>query len=42
MRGNPDYGLAIIDHPIVILTHEQLLERAFIATPQAVEHLVDR
>ena len=26
MRGNPDYGLAIIDHPIVILTHEQLLE----------------
>ena len=25
MRGNPDYGLAIIDHPIVILTHDELL-----------------
>ncbi len=42
MRGNPDYGLAIIDHPIVILTHEQLLERANVATQQAIEHLVNR
>ena len=42
MRGNTDYGLAIIDHPIVILTYDELLERARIATPQAIEHLVDR
>jgi len=34
--------LAIIDHPIVILTHDELLERAHIAVPQAIEHLVDR
>ena len=42
MRGNPHYGLAIIDHPIVILTHEELLERARIAAPQAIDCLVDR
>ena len=42
MRGNTDYGLAIIDHPIVILTYDELLERARIAAPQAIEHLVDR
>ena len=42
MRGNPDYGLAIIEHPINSLTNEELLERARIAAPQAIEHLVDR
>ena len=42
MRGNPDYGLAIIEHPIVSLTNELLLERARIAAPQAIENLVDR
>ena len=42
MRGNPDYGLAVIEHPIVSLTHEELLEQARIAAPQAIEHLVDR
>ena len=42
MRGDPDYGLAIIDHPIVTLTHEELLERARIAAPQVIRHLVDR
>ena len=42
MRGNPDYGLAIIGHPIVSLTNEELLEQSRIAAPQAIEHLVDR
>jgi hypothetical protein len=41
MRGNPDYGLAIIKHPIVSLTKEELLARARIAAPQAIENLVD-
>ena len=40
MRGDPAYGLAIIDHPIVTLTHEELLERARIAAPQAIQALV--
>ncbi len=42
MRGNPDYGLAVIEHPIVSLTGEELLERARMAAPQTIEHLVDR
>ena len=42
MRGNPDYGLAVIEHPIVTLTNEELLEQARIAAPQAIDHLVDR
>ena len=42
MRGNPDYGLAVIEHPIVSLTNQELLERARIAAPQVIEHLVDR
>ena len=42
MRGDSAYGLAIIEHPIVILTHEELLERARIATPQAIQALVDQ
>ena len=41
MRGNRDYGLAIIEHPIVCLTNGELLERACIAAPQAIENLVD-
>ena len=41
MRGDPDYGLAVIEHPIVTLTQEELLERARIAAPQAMRHLVD-
>ncbi len=41
MRGNHDYGLAVIEHPIVSLTNEELLERARIAAPQAIENLVD-
>ena len=28
LRGDADYGLAIIDHPIVTLNHEELVERA--------------
>ena len=24
LRGDADYGLAVIDHPIVTLTHEEL------------------
>jgi len=42
MRGTPDYGLAIIDHPIVTLNKDELLERARTATPQVIQHLVDR
>ena len=42
MRGDPAYGLAIIDHPIVTLTHEELLERARIAAAQVIEHLTAR
>ncbi len=42
MRGGPDYGLAVIEHPIISLTNEELLERARIAASQAIEHLVDR
>ena len=42
MRGDADYGLAIIDHPIVTLTVSELQERAATATPQAMRHLLDR
>ena len=42
MRGDANYGLAIIDHPIVTLTHEELTQRAAIATPQVMQHLLDR
>jgi hypothetical protein len=42
MRGDPGYCLAVIDHPIVTLTHDELLERARIAVPQAIKHLTDR
>lgn len=42
MRGDANYGLAIIDHPIVTLTHEELTERAAIAAPQVMQHLLDR
>ena len=42
IRGDADYGLAVIDHPIVTLTHEELVERAAIAAPQAIRNLLDR
>ena len=42
MRGDPAYGLAVIEHPIITLSHEELLERARIAAPQVIQHLVDR
>ena len=42
MRGVPDYGLAVIDHPIGTLTVEELLEQARTAAPQVIQHLVDR
>ena len=42
MRGTPDYGLAVIDHPIVTLSRDELLERARSAAPQVIVHLVDR
>jgi hypothetical protein len=42
MRGDPDYGLAIINHPIVTLTQEELLEQARAAAPQVIRHLVDQ
>ena len=42
LRGDADYGLAIIDHPIVTLTADELVARATVATPQAMQHLLDR
>jgi hypothetical protein len=42
MRGDPEYGLAIIDHPIVTLSDAELSERAAAAAPQAIACLVDR
>ena len=42
LRGDADYGLAIIDHPIVTLTLDQVAERASVAAPQAMQHLLDR
>ena len=42
MRGGADYGLAIIDHPIVTLTVLELRDRAATAAPQAMRHLLDR
>jgi hypothetical protein len=42
MRGDPDYCLAVIDHPIVTLTHDELLKRARIAAPQVIKHLTDQ
>ena len=42
MRGIPDYGLAVIDHPVVTLDNEQLLARARVAAPQVIQHLIDR
>ena len=42
MRGDADYGLAIIDHPIVTLTVPELRERSAKAAPQAMRHLLDR
>jgi hypothetical protein len=42
MRGDPDYGLAIIEHPIVTLNHDELWERARVAAPQVIKHLIDQ
>jgi hypothetical protein len=42
MLGDPAYGLAIIGHPIVTLTHDDLLEQARIAAPQVIRNLVDQ
>jgi hypothetical protein len=42
MRGDPDYGLAVVDHPVVTLTHEELLERARVAAQQVIQNLLDQ
>ena len=42
LRGDPDYGLAIIDHPVWTLAQKELLERARMAAPQVIQHRVDR
>lgn len=42
MRGDPGYGLAIIEHPIVTLSHDELLQRARIAAAQVISNLVDQ
>ena len=47
-RHGPDSGRRrlwagnVIDQPIVTLNHEELVERAAIAAPQAMRHLLDR
>jgi len=41
MKGDPAYGLAIISHPIITLTQDELLDRARIAAPQAIQHLTE-
>ena len=42
LRGNADYGLAVIDDPIVTLTPVELSGRAAVAAPQVMRHLLDR
>ncbi len=42
MRGDPEYGLAIIEHPIVTLNDAELSERAATAAPQVISCLVDK
>ena len=42
MKGDPGYGLAVISHPVITLTQDELLERARVAAPQAIRNLVDR
>ena len=42
MRGDPQYGLAVIEHPIVTLNDAELAERAAIAAPQVIACLLDR
>ena len=42
MRGDADYGLAIIDHPIVTLSEEELMDRARIAADQVIQHVLDQ
>ena len=42
MRGDPEYGLAIVEHPIGTLTDAELSERAATAAPQVIACLVDR
>ncbi len=42
MRGDPEYGLAVIEHPIVTLNDAELSERAAAAAPQVIACLVDR
>ena len=42
MRGDSNYGLAIIDYPIVTLNDEELMERARIAADQVLRHVLDQ
>jgi len=42
MRGDPDYGIAIVEHPIGTLTDAELSERAATAAAQVIACLVDR
>jgi len=42
MRGDSNYGLAIVEHPIVTLTRDELVERARTAAPQVIKNLVDQ
>jgi hypothetical protein len=41
MRGDPEYRVAVIEHPIVTLTDAELSDRAAIAAPQVIACLLD-
>ena len=42
LRGDADYGLAVVGQPIATLTPGELADRAAVAAPQAMSHLLDR
>ena len=41
MRGDPEYRVAVIEHPIVTLTDAELSDRAAIAAPQVIACLLE-
>ena len=40
LKGVPDYGYALVEHPIGSLTEEELRARAAVALPQVLQQLV--
>lgn len=39
LMGLPDYGYALIDHPMGSLTKEEVMGRAEVALPQVIKQL---